>query len=64
MLLKRCLTTELEAAVQAAEPENGSDTGLAPSDQIRPAYRGRGRGRGRGQGRGRGLRPVSKSLKK
>ncbi|DBA98300.1 TPA: hypothetical protein ACH3X1_001221 [Trebouxia sp. C0004] len=58
---------ELEAAVQAAEPEIGSDTGLAPSDQIRPASRGIGRGRGRGRGRtgrGRGLRPVSKSLKK
>ena len=60
---------ELEAAVQAAELEKGSDTGLAPSDQICPAFtgkrRGRGRGRGRtGRGRGRGLRPVSKSLKK
>ena len=55
---------ELEAAVQAAEPQNGSDTGLAPSDQVRRG-RGRGRGRGRtGRGRGRGLRPVSKSLKK
>ena len=60
---------ELEAAVQAAELEKGSDTGLAPSDRICPAFtgkrRGRGRGRGRtGRGRGQGLRPVSKSLKK
>ena len=57
---------ELEAAVQAAEPENGSDTGLAPGDQSRPASRGRDRGRRRGRGRtgrgrGRGLRPVTKS---
>ena len=60
---------ELEAAVQAVELEKGSDTGLAPSDQICPAFTGkrcgRGRGRGRlGRGRGQGLRPVSKSLKK
>ena len=41
---------ELEAAVQAAEPENGSDTALAPSDQIRPASTGRGCGRGHGRG--------------
>ena len=60
---------ELEAAVQVAEPENGSDTGLAPSDQLRPAFYGRGRSKGRGrgrtdQGRGRSLKSVSKSLKK
>ena len=63
---------EIEAvAVQAAEPANGSDTRLAPSDQSnlaspgRGSTRGRGRGRGRatGQGPARALRPLSKRLK-
>ena len=62
---------ELEAAVQAAELEKGSDTGLAPSDQnlTCPAFTGKRRGRGRdrgrtGRSRGQGLTRVSKSLKK
>ena len=43
---------ELGAAVQAAKSGNGSDTGLAPSDQDHPASSSRGTGRGRGRGRG------------
>lgn len=59
---------DLEAVVQAAEPDFGSNTGLAPSGHSNPA-RGRrskqaGSSRASDRNHGRGLRPISKKLKR
>ena len=52
---------EVGTAVQAAQPNAGSDAGLAPSDRSVSAARCGGSSQVRGRRQGR---PISKSLKK
>ena len=55
---------QVVTAVQAVQPNSGSDVGLAPSNQSVSAARGRGAGQIHGRRRQAGLRPINKTLKK
>ena len=55
---------KVEAAVQAAEPDLGSNTGLAPGDHNAPAASRRSDRNRHATGRGRSLRPISSRLRR